>query len=276
MRVLLLLGEEWGPQGRGDAQDRALTAALRSAGVAVERSRAVNPDLDGCDLVHLLATPPSGHAARQFIHARRWGQAIVLSPIGWNISTDEAVEATPPPRYEAGLRDLLARGAERIVLFDEDHPDRLGGYVATEVPRVADPAFGAAVARVYATARQEYRTMARRRGEDEAGRWLPALSSEDYGRHLEDLVQLQLELIAYRDAEYEHLRRQLDQPSGQQLPADDYARLEEWSRDLAARHETLQADYERLQRWAGEMEAQLRAAGQGHARASIARLLRRR
>jgi hypothetical protein len=85
-----------------------------------------------------------------------------------------------------------------------------------------------------------------------------------------------LELIAYRDAEYEHLRRQLDQPTGQQAPAGDYARLEEWSRDLAARHEALQADYERLQHWAGDLEAQLRAAGQGGARANIARLLRRR
>ena len=165
-------------------------------------------------------------------------------------------------------------------MLDEEQPGQLPGrpkgYVATEVPRADDPAFGAAVARVYATARQEHKAMAQQRGEDEAGRWLPALSAEDYGKHLEDLAQLQLELIAYRDTEYEHLRRQPDQPTGQQASTGDHARLEQWSRDLAARHEALQADYERLQHWAGDMEAQLRAAGQGGARANIARLLRRR
>jgi hypothetical protein len=56
----------------------------------------------------------------------------------------------------------------------------------------------------------------------------------------------------------------------------EYERLGEWSRDLAARHEALQADHERLQRWAGVLEAQLRAAAHGGARARIARLLRRR
>jgi hypothetical protein len=276
MRVLLLLGAERERRGRADTPDGALTAALRSAGVAVNRSRAINPDLDGCDLVHILATPPSEHAVRQFIHARRWGRAVVLSPDGWDAAEGE-VDA--PERYERGLRDLLAHGAERIVALDGAQAAGMHGFVVTEVPRTDAAAFGAAVARAYAAAMQEFSAMVRRNGEGESGRWLPALSAEDYGKHLEDLVQLQLELIAYRDAEYEQLRRQGEATGGargQQPLTGDYARLETWSRDLEARHEALQVDYERLQQWASGLEEQLRATRQGGARANIARLLRRR
>jgi hypothetical protein len=273
MRVLLLLGEA---RGRDAAPDRALTAALRSARIAVDRSRAINPDLDGRDLVHIVAAPPSEHAVRQFVHARRWGRPIVLSPLGWKALDGEG---DAPERYERGLRDLLARGAERVIALEGSEAAGLARYAVTAVPRADYAAFGAAMARVYAAAMQEYAAMVRRNGEGEGGRWLPGRSAEEYGRHLEDLVQLQLELIAYRDAEYEQLRRQGEAAvgaSGQQPADGDYARLAAWSRDLEARHEALQADYARLQQWAGELEAQLRAAGKARTRANITRLLRRR
>lgn len=269
MRVLLLLGAERRQREGASPADEELTAALQSAGVEVERSRAVNPDLDGCDLVQIIAVPPSEHAVRQFIHARRWGKAVVLSPEGWE-AVGEAAEA--PERYERGLRDLLARGAERVVVPDGTAQTGLRGYAVTEVPRVEDPAFGAALARVCEAARQEFAAMVERDGE--GGRWVPTLAAEDYGKHLEDLVQLQLELIAYRDAEYEQLRRESEASAGDQQ--GDYARLEAWSRELEAQHLALQAEHERLQRWASDLEAQVRAAGEGGARANIARLLRRR
>ncbi|MFN8512987.1 MAG: hypothetical protein U0232_11900 [Thermomicrobiales bacterium] len=269
MRVLLLLGAERERPGRESAMEGVLAAALRSAGVEVGWSRAVNPVLDECDLVHIITVPPSEHAVRQFIHARRWGKAVVLSPAGWE-ATGEAAEA--PERYERGLRDLLARGAERVVVLDGTAQTGLRGYAVTEVPHIEDPAFGAAMARVYGAARQEFSAMVERDGE--GGRWVPTLSAEDYGKHLEDLVQLQLELIAYRDAEYEHLRRESEASASDRQ--GDYARLEAWSRELEAQHAALQAEHERLQRWASELEAQVRAAGEGGARANIARLLRRR
>lgn len=268
MRVLLLLDAERKQREGASPANEGLTAALRSAGVEVDRSRAVNPDLDGCDLVHIIAALPSEHAVRQFIHARRWGKAVVLSPDGW-----EAVEeaANAPERYERGLRDLLARGAERVVTLDGAARNGLHGYAVTEVPRVGDRAFGAAMARVYGAARQEFAAMVERDGVK--GRWIPALSAEDYGKHLEDLVQLQLELIAYRDAEFEQLRRESEASEGDQQ--GDYVRLEAWSRDLEAQHVALQAEHERLRRWASGLEAQVRAAGEGGARANIARMLRR-
>jgi hypothetical protein len=270
MRVLLLLGAERERRGGDGAPDRALTGALRSAGVAVERSRAINPDLDGCDLVHIVATPPSEHAVRQFIHARRWGKAVVLSPDGWEAIAEETAA---PEHYERGLRDLLARGAEKVVVLDGS---QVAGDAVTEVPRDDAAEFGAVMARVYGAARQEFSAMVGGASESGGGRWVPALSAEDYGKHLEDLVQLQLELIAYRDAEYEQLRRQSEVTAGVNNQQGDYAQLEAWSRDLEAQHKALHADYERLQKWASGLEAQLRTAEQGGARANIARLLRRR
>ena len=163
-----------GHAGIGSSNYLICRIFMQSAGVEVERSRAVNPDLDGCDLVHVFAASPSEHALRQFIHARRWGKAVVLSPEGWE-AVREAAEA--PERYERGLRDLLARGAERVVVPDGTAQIGLRGYAVTEVPHIEDPAFGAAMARVYGAARQEFSAMVERDGE--GGRWVPTLSAEE-------------------------------------------------------------------------------------------------
>ena len=61
-----------------------LTSALTHAGVTVATAHEVNPDLDGYDLVHLIATRPIEHALRHSIHVRRWGRPLVVTPVDWS------------------------------------------------------------------------------------------------------------------------------------------------------------------------------------------------
>lgn len=241
MRVLVLGGE-----GMGEG----VAAALAGVGGAVAVSRAVNPDLDGCDLVHLIAAVPWEDAARRFFHARRWGRPVVVTVVGE--SGGEPL-ATPAGRYERGLRGLIARGAAAVA------PAEAGGE---------------ALAGIYAMVAREGGAM----GESGAGQWVPDLSAEDYGKHLEDLVQLQLELIAFRDVEYEQVCRERDAAraaAGRAPDADEHARLVAWARDLAAQHAALQAEHARLQGWAGELEARARGGRRAGVGGVIGRLWRR-
>ncbi|MDP9371372.1 MAG: glycosyltransferase, partial [Chloroflexota bacterium] len=69
-------------------------------------------------------------------------------------------------------------------------------------------------------------------------RWLPTLPPEDYIAYLEDLLRLDLEATAYRDAQHAELQR-------------EYARLQAWARGLEEEHRRLRA-------WATELEAAAR------------------
>lgn len=260
MRVLLLLGQAW-PADQGALAPLAarLLAVVAGDGFTIDPSREIAPDLAGYDLVHLLPAPPVERAARQFLHARRWGCPVVVTaePRPGPPPDDERV--TPPQRYDAALRHLLVRGANATVTGE---------------------AAGATIRETYRSIMQERARMAGDDSTTAAGQWLPGLPPEEYGRHLEDLCQLQLEVIAYRDAEYEQLHRQIagsgDGGDGQRALQAEYERLGEWSRDLAARHEALQAEHARLQEWAGALETRLRAAQGGGLRGRVARLVRRR
>lgn len=257
-----------------------LAAQLRDRatgeGIAVKSSREIVPDLTSYDLVHLLAAPPIDRAARQFFHARRWGCPVVVSVLPpFPVAAERADD--PVLRYERGLWRFLVRGADRVVaLTDGDSEPVDAGELGREGvgARLAEPLVGRMLREVYAATVQERTTMSD--AGVMVGQWLPGLPPEEYAKHLEDLCQLQLELIAYRDAEYEALRRQLAEAgegdgAGLRALKGEYERLGEWSRDVAARHEALQAEYERLRRWSGELEAQLRAARPGRLRRKIAR-----
>ena len=289
MRILLQLGAARpADQGALAPLAASLLTTLQAEGVAVEYSRDIAPDLDAHDIVHLFAAPPIDRVVRQFLHARRWGKPLVVSapppPRPIRIERD----GHPEHRYELALWRLVLDGGDAIVALTEVANTPLAEHEMKRPvirARLGDSAAGKALVGLYGAIVQEHTAMA---GDDttaDSAQWLPGIAVEEYSKHLEDLCQLQLELIAFRDAEYDQLRHQLEVArqyggsegsSGQRTLKTEYERLGSWSQDLAAQHAALQADYARMQHWSGELESQLQVAARGGRLARIVNVLRRR